>query len=193
MGEPPVTLIGEGTSGVRDQAGFSCGEPDDATLARRNAPTNCALYCEMSGDEECSPFVQTEGPWRAIDMRNHDGVGLNIRVCPSNDTQFELRDMGPHQTSEHDARIVLAGNILSLFPRSASDVATSTVGGLVTECTDLNIVVADQLVYVVPVERGLCGTALFRVAPPVDRHGVPDTLWWFRAYAPVSEVGFCFY
>lgn len=186
FGSDEMTIIGAPAPG--GEGGSACGEPDDARQAREDAE-RCVARCSIDAEgalSEC-PYIAASdaaGGRFTIDMSQSDGLIFQVEVCDPDGVVFQLADSptadadgGDQGTSSHDASVLLDERTLILRPSENSDVDVSMARDFVAPsgCTTRTLVVADQIVYLVEPEHGLCGQAMLRIAPPDDLEGLPDS------------------
>ncbi len=182
FGGAPVSLLGGGSVESGGEA-RACSEPDDARAAR-TAPGGCEDRCTIdvvAGTTDCEEVTlgaPHDGTAR-LDLHAADGLSMTLEICGPTGTVFELSDAAAPARSAHDATIALEGTTLRVDGTEGSGVETSRVTGWIpaTGCVERTLVVADQLVYLVENDVGLCGPALLRLMPPSDAEGTPDALW----------------
>lgn len=187
--------IGSLSSGSEDPAAHACLEPDDAHRVRAD-PDACEERCRIDADgsEDCDDVEIRDGI-AVIDMRYADGLIMKFEVCEPTGMVFQLSDSetgfaggGDLGTSTHNAQIALSGSDLTVRASDGAEVEESMIQRWIPhgECTERTVVVAEQLLYFVEQERGLCGTGLFRVNPPADARGTPDAKWFLALAGSVD-------
>lgn len=212
FGGSPVTVIsasGDSAGGTQARA---CGEPDDARRARQDAEA-CADRCVIraASEEERAGaagarFV-TEGDCDAVtlgapsegvatlDLGSADGVVLTVEICDPEGTVMQLADSpsaapggGDAGDSAHDADVSLVDQALTVRASASTGVEPSTVQSFVPEsgCHERTLVIADQIVFLVEPDAGLCGTGMLRIDPPVDAEGAPDARWYLALAGSVD-------
>lgn len=189
FGSDEITIIGAQAPG--GEGGQACGETDDALRARED-PERCVAHCAVGPGGElagaCSYLEasdEREG-LLTLDMSEADGVVIELEVCDPSGVVFQVADSptadadgGDAGTSSHDASVLLEGTTLHVRASEGSDIPASEARNYVaaTGCTTRTIVLADRIAYMVDAERGLCGDAMFRIDPPDDTEGTPDSLF----------------
>lgn len=214
FGSDPIVVIGD--NGAGSEGGHACTEPDDAARARAEMPDSCAEHCRIdavAGTTNCDEIsLSAARPGLAtLDMSSDDGVLMTFEICEPagyvlqiGDSPTTLPDGGDQGSSTHNADVGLDGTSLHLRAATTSSVAPSTLEGFVPEgeCTTRTIIVADQIAYLLESRRGLCGTGMFRINPPTDDRGAPDSLWYVslagsldgsRPGSGVRSVDLCFW
>jgi hypothetical protein len=191
MGGDPITIIGGEPAAGGMRAGRRCGEPDDARRARTRED-GCAARCRIDVAERTTDCeaVRMDTPRAGVatlDLSGHDGVIVTVEVCDPTGHVFQLADSptsdadgGDAGTSAHDASVLLEATTLQLYASEGSGVPRSSARHWVAErgCSNRTLVLADQLVYLVEGDAGLCGSGMLRVNPPTDAEGTPDALWY---------------
>lgn len=193
FGSEPLVI---GTSGVGSEVtrARACGEPDDARAAR-TSEDGCAERCRIdavAGTSDCDAvrIGEAREGVATLDLGSADGVALTVEICDPSGVVLQIGDATSSAASSHDATITLEGTTLTLRASSGSDVESSSVEGFVpaSGCSERTIVIADQIVYLVEADAGLCGTAMLRIDPPSDARGSPDARWYL-ALAGRVEAG----
>jgi hypothetical protein len=214
FGSDPIVVIGD--NGAGSEGGHACTEPDDAARAREEMPDSCAEHCRIdvtAGTTNCDEIsLSSERPTLAtLDMSSDDGVLMTFEICEPagyvlqiGDSATSRADGGDEGSTSHNADLALDGTSLRLRAATSSSVQPSTIEGFVPEgeCSTRTIIVADQIAYLLDSRRGLCGTGMFRINPPTDDHGAPDSLWYVslagsldgtRPGSGVRSVDLCFW
>jgi hypothetical protein len=214
FGSDPIVVIGD--NGAGSEGGHACTEPDDARRAREEMPGSCAEHCRIdaiAGTTNCDEIsLSAERPSLAtLDMSSDDGVLMTFEICEPTgyvlqigDSATTLADGGDSGSSSHNADVALVGTSMHLRAATTSSVAASTIESFLPEeeCSTRTIIVSDQIAYMLETRRGLCGTGLFRINPPTDDHGAPDSLWYVslagsldgtRPGSGVRSVDLCFW
>ncbi len=214
FGSDPIVVIGE--SGAGSEGGHACTEPDDARRAREERPGSCAEHCRIdavAGTTNCDEISLAPGrpSLATLDMSSDDGVVMTFEICEPTgivlqigDSATTLAEGGDQGSSSHNADLALDGTTMHLRAATTSSVSPSTLEGFLPreECSTRTIIVADQIAYLLESRRGLCGTGMFRVNPPTDEHGAPDSLWYVslagsldgtREGSGIRSVDLCFW
>ncbi len=193
FGSDPIVIVPEGSTGGTREA-HACEEPEDARHVREEGEDACDVHCVIGEDElsgsaplSCSHVAAGARPGLyTIDMSSHDGIVLELEICDPTGTVFQVSDSitgapggGDAGTSAHDADVLLSGTDLHLRASSTAAVPESVVASFVpaTGCTTRRIVLSEQTLWLVDVGRGLCGSGVLRINPPIDAEGTPDALW----------------
>jgi hypothetical protein len=203
FGSDPIVLAAEGSSGGTREA-HACEEPEDSRRAREEGDDGCDARCIIDPEAlaagtipaTCERVLPGARPGLyTLDMSAHDGVIVEVEICDPHGTAFQISDSatgapggGDSGTSSHDADVLLDGTSLHLRASTTATVPPSLVEGYVAAegCTTRRLVVSEQLLWLVDAERGLCGSGMFRNAPPVDDEGTPDAQWHLAANASVD-------
>ncbi len=228
FGSSPIQLVGGATPSGGGEHG-ACGEPEDGRRVRERllagAPTSgeaspCVYHCVFEAgaltDEsraDC-PLVAAEGEHvLRLDMSRADAFVARMELCPDGvlqlgDSRGGRADGSDDPTTSHDASVLVAGETLELFPAHGGGLAPSRVEGYLgggaegDACTTRTWVVADSVVYLADLERGLCGASMLRIDPPTDDQGRPDSSFFLalgqsldgtRAGTPPPRVELCFF
>ncbi|MDQ3038161.1 MAG: hypothetical protein M3Y87_37560 [Myxococcota bacterium] len=215
MGGDMVNVFGGSDVGTAGGPARSCGEPDDARLAR-TSEGGCGERCRIdvaAGTTDCETVTMgapREGVAQ-LDLRSADGVAITIEVCDPQEVAMHIADSstadadgGDAGTSSHDASLLLEGTTLTVRASEGSDLEPSTVQGYVAAqgCTERTIVISEQIVYLVEQDAGLCGPGMLRINPPTDAEGAPDSLWYLalagtidgaRSGSGVRSASLCFW
>ena len=214
FGSPLIPIIGGGTGG--SEGGHACAEPEDARNARQSAPDSCAEHCRIdavAGTTNCDEVSlgDVRPGLATLDMSGDDGVILTVEICDPTgyvmqlgDSETQHADGGDGGSTSHDADLALDGTTLHLRASTGSSVPASSVPDFVTAsgCSTRTIIVSEQIAYLVETGAGLCGTGLFRIDPPTDEHGAPDSRWYLaldgsidgtRRGSGVRTVELCFW
>lgn len=193
FGSDPIVLVGDGTAGGTRDA-HACEEPPDARHAREEGDGGCDVRCVLDAEAlaagtapECEHLaVGARAGVYTIDVSRHDGVILELEVCDPIGTVLQVSDSatgapggGDAGSTAHDADLLLSGTDLHLRASTTVAIPESIVESFATAtgCSTRRVVLSEQLIWLVDVERGLCGSGVFRIDPPVDAEGTPDALW----------------
>jgi hypothetical protein len=202
FGSEPIQIAG----GVGPAAGGengACGEPEETRIARERLAQGeatvgdaspCAYRCLFEAgalaDAASCPLASIDEAGVAhLDMSRADAVLARVEVC--DDTVLHFADSagaksngGDDPTTSHDASVLVHRGALDLHPAHAGGLSNSHVGGYVPEaarsagqCVTRTLELADSVVFLHELERGLCGTSMLRIDPPTDSQGAPDSLW----------------
>lgn len=189
FGSDEITIIGAQAPG--GEGGQACSETDDARRARED-PERCVAHCAIGAGGElaggCSYLEASEerDGLVTLDMSEADGVVIELEVCDPSGVVFQIADSptadadgGDGGTSSHDASVLLEGTTLHVRASEGSGIDPSEARNYVaaTGCATRTLVIADRIAYMVDAERGLCGDAMFRIDPPDDTEGAPDSLF----------------
>jgi hypothetical protein len=203
FGSDPIVVVGEGTSGGTREA-HACEEPEDSRHAREEGDDACDERCVIDAEAlaagtlppGCERVALGERPGTyVLDLSSHDGVVAELEICDPSGTVLQVSDSptgapggGDAGSSAHDADVLLSGTALHLRASTTAAVPESLVEGWIatTGCSTRSIVLSEQLAWLVDTERGLCGSGMFRISPPVDAEGAPDALFHFATRGSVD-------
>lgn len=203
FGSDPVVIVPEGSSGGNREA-HACEEPEDSRRAREEGDDGCDVRCVLDTEalasggvgSDCARVIAGARPGLyTLDMSAHDGVIVELEICDPTGTVVQLSDSatarpigGDTGTSAHDADVMLDAAGLHVRASTNAEVPESLVESYVAAegCTTRRMVLSEQLVWLVDAERGLCGSGMFRNAPPADAEGAPDALWYFATNASID-------
>lgn len=204
FGSEPVQVFG-GVGPTRGGEAGACGEPEEtrrvrARLEDGEPPTGeaspCAYHCVFEdgalteASRQSCPLasVDTDGTVH-LDMTRADGVFARLEVCAQTVVQLgdsigARADGSDDPSTSHDASVLVHRGELDLLPAHEGGLSASHVNHYLSEearadeaCTLRTLTITDALVYLVEIERGLCGTSMLRIDPPTDSQGSPDSLW----------------
>lgn len=202
FGSEPMTVISAGSERVSVETS-SCAEPEDGARVRGGGEEACSYRCVLErgvlADGQDCPLRQLESTTASVtrysvDLRNADGVLMEVTVCGDatlEGTSLHLGDSegarldGDDPARLHDASFAIVGDGLELQPSHESGVSRSSVrpvfpraeGSDPTGCRRATLMVADEVVYIASLERGLCGPAMLRLDPPTDTPAEPDRVF----------------
>ncbi|UJR79933.1 hypothetical protein [Sandaracinus amylolyticus] len=192
FGGEPVRFGGSDTGGIPAGAeARPCGEPDDARAARTNED-GCSERCRIEpGATEITCDAVTLGTPRenvaTLDLGSSDGVVITLEICDPTGTVLQISDSptadadgGDAGSSSHDADVMLVDTTLTVRASQSANLEPSSARNFVpaSGCHERTIVIADQIVYLVEADAGLCGTGTLRIDPPTDDEGAPDAKWY---------------
>jgi hypothetical protein len=224
FGSEPIQIAG----GVGPAAGGengACGEPEETRVTRERLAggaigdaSPCAYRClfeagALADPASCPLASIDEAGVAHLDMSRADAVVARVEIC--GDTVLHLADSvgaesdgGDDPATSHDASVLVRHGGLDLHPAHAGGLSPSHVEGYVPEaarsagqCVTRTLELADSVVFLHELERGLCGTSMLRIDPPTDPQGAPDSLWHLAlgrsldgvvTGAPPTRLDLCF-
>jgi hypothetical protein len=200
FGNDPITVVGSDV-GPGGSSGRACSEPEDARLARTRED-GCTERCRiengtLTGECRIARVGELRENVATIDLADADGIAITLETCDPSGIVFQLSDSetgavdgGDAGTTSHDADILLDGTTVKLRASVGSGVAPSQIASWTPSsgCALRTIVLADQLVYFVEADAGLCGTGALRVDPPTDDEGRPDARWYLALGGTVDGL-----